>query len=113
VGRKNGLTWRFEKGKLPPADAFWSLTMYNTEFFFGPNPINRYDLGQRDHLAANPDGSVEIYLQAASPGKDRESNWLPAPKGKFSLVMRLYAPRQTPPSILNGSWTPPPVQPVP
>jgi len=75
-----------------------------------PNAINRYDLAQRDKLITNPDGSVDMYLQAESPGKDKEANWLPAPKGKFVLVMRIYAPRKTPPSILDGSWTPPPVK---
>ena len=84
---------RFEKGKLPPAEAFWSLTMYDADFFFVPNPINRYDLAQRDKLVANPDGSIDMYLQAESPGKDKEANWLPAPKGKFVLVMRIYAPQ--------------------
>jgi hypothetical protein len=95
---------------LPPAEAFWSLTMYDDDFFFVPNPIRRYDLAQRDKLVANPDGSVDMYLQAASPGKDKEANWLPAPKGKFKLVMRIYSPKDAPPSILDGSWTPPPVK---
>jgi hypothetical protein len=104
---------RFEKGQMPPAEAFWSLTMYDTDFFFVPNPINRYDLAQRDKLITNPDGSVDLYIQAESPGKDKEANWLPAPKGKFNLVMRIYAPRGKPPSILDGSWTPPPVRRVP
>jgi hypothetical protein len=100
---------RFEKGQLPPAEAFWSVTMYDPEFFFVPNSINRYSLSLRDKLVTGPDGSVEFYLQADSPGKAKEANWLPAPKGKFDLVMRLYAPRGTPPSILDGSWAPPPV----
>jgi len=100
---------RFAKGKLPPAEAFWSLTMYDDDFFFVPNPINRYDLAQRDKLMTNADGSVDLYVQAESPGKDKEANWLPAPKGKFDLVMRIYAPRKTSPSILDGSWTLPPV----
>ena len=104
---------RFEKGQMPPAEAFWSLTMYDTDFFFVPNPINRYDLAQRDKLITNPDGSVDMYLQADSPGKDKETNWLPAPKGKFVLVMRIYSPRKTPPSIVNGTWTPPSVKRVP
>ncbi len=103
----------FDKGQLPPAAAFWSLTLYDTDFFFAPNPINRYELAQRDHLVTNPDGSVDMYLQADSPGKDKEANWLPAPKGKFDLVLRLYWPRATPPSILDGSWTPPPVRRAP
>jgi hypothetical protein len=81
--------------------------MYDTSFFFVPNPIKRYDLAQRDKLITNPDGSVDMYLQATSPGKDKEANWLPAPKGKFNLVLRIYSPRGTPLSILDGTWTPP------
>ena len=91
-GAKYKYVVRFEKGQLPPAEAFWSLTMYDDDFFFVPNPINRYDLAQRDKLVTNPDGSVDMYLQAESPGKDKEANWLPAPKGKFKLVMRIYSP---------------------
>ena len=104
---------RFAKGQLPPAEAFWSLTMYDTDFFFVPNAINRYDLAKRDHLITNPDGSVEIYIQAESPGKDKQANWLPAPNGKFTLVLRLYTPTTKAPSILDGTWTPPPVKRVP
>ena len=78
-----------------------------------PNAINRYDLAQRDALRTNPDGSVDLYLQSDSPGKDREANWLPAPKGKFVLVMRIYTPRKAAPSIVDGTWTPPPVKRVP
>ncbi len=112
-GSSRNYVVHFDKGQLPPAEAFWSLTMYDTDFFFVPNPINRYELAQRDKLTVNSDGSVDMYLQADSPGKDKEVNWLPAPKGKFDLVLRLYAPRTTPPSILDGSWTPPPVKPAP
>ncbi len=112
-GEKYKYVMRFEKGTLPPALAFWSLTMYDSDFFFVPNPINRYDLAQRDRLIPNPDGSVDLYLQADSPGKDKEANWLPAPRGKFVLVMRIYSPRTTPPSILDGTWTPPPVKRAP
>ena len=112
-GAKHNYVIHFEKGKLPPAEAFWSLTMYDSDFFFVPNPINRYDLAQRDKLVANPNGSVDLYLQADSPGKEKETNWLPAPKGKFVLVMRIYSPRKTPPSLLDGSWTPPSVRHVP
>jgi hypothetical protein len=110
VGAKRKYVVRFEKGQLPPAEAFWSLTMYDSDFFFVPNPINRYDLAQRDKLITNPDGSVDLYLQETSPGKDKEANWLPAPKGKFTLVLRIYSPKGTPPSILDGTWTPPPVK---
>jgi hypothetical protein len=112
-GARHGYVIHFDNGKLPPAEAFWSLTMYDEDFFFVPNPLNRYDLAQRDRLNTNPDGSVDLYLQADSPGKDKEANWLPAPKGKFVLVMRIYQPRTTPPSILDGSWTPPPVRRAP
>jgi hypothetical protein len=112
-GAKHKYVIRFEKGQLPPAEAFWSLTIYDADFFFVPNPINRYDLAQRDNLITNQDGSIDMYLQADSPGRDKEANWLPAPKGKFVLVMRIYSPRTTPPSILDGSWTPPPVNRLP
>jgi len=77
--------------------------MYDREFFFVPNPINRADLARRDRLIVNPDGSVERYLQANSPGKDKEANWLPAPNGKFDLILRMYWPKETPPSILDGT----------
>jgi hypothetical protein len=112
-GAEHKYVMRFEKGQMPPAEAFWSLTMYDTDFFFVPNPINRYDLSQRNTFITNPDGSLDLYLQAASPGKDREANWLPAPQGQFVLVLRIYAPRDTPPSILDGTWTPPPVRRMP
>ena len=79
---------RFEKGQMPPVNGFWSLTMYDANRFFVPNPLNRYTLSQRDHLPASADGSVIIYLQADSPGKDKEANWLPAPEGKFSVMLR-------------------------
>ena len=101
---------RFEKGQMPPVKGFWSLTMYDPEFFFVPNPIDRYSLSQRDTFVTNEDGSVDLYLQAESPGPDKEANWLPAPEGKFIPMLRLYWPEDTPPSILDGSWTPPPVR---
>jgi len=103
----------FEKGQFPPVKAFWSLTMYDPDFFFVPNSINRYELSQRDKFITNPDGSVDMYLQAVSPGKTKDANWLPAPKGKFALVMRMYWPMTTPPSIVDGSWTPPGAKRVP
>ena len=109
-GAKYKYVIHFEKGQLPPAEAFWSITMYDEDFFFFPNKINRYDLAKRDRLAIAPDGSVDLYLQAEPPGGNRDANWLPAPKGKFQLVMRIYAPRQAPPSILDGTWTPPPAR---
>jgi hypothetical protein len=112
-GAAHKYVMRFEKGQMPPVKGFWSLTMYDPEFFFVPNPINRYNLSQRDKLIANPDGSVDLYLQAESPGKDKEANWLPAPKGKFIPMLRLYWPTETPPSILDGSWKPPALKRVP
>ena len=101
---------RFEKGQFPPAKGFWSITMYDDKYFFVPNPINRYTISTRNKFKANPDGSVDVYVQNESPGKDKESNWLPAPKGEFVLMMRLYWPSETPPSILDGSWKPPHVK---
>ena len=97
-----GTSVRFEKGQLPPVDAFWSLTLYDTDFFFVPNPIDRYEVSQRDTFVTNADGSIELYIQAESPGKDKEANWLPAPKGKFALVLRMYGPKQSSPSIVDG-----------
>jgi hypothetical protein len=94
----------FDKGQMPPVDGFWSLTMYDAAYFFVPNPINRYTVSQRNKLAANPDGSVDLYIQNESPGKAKEQNWLPAPKDRFILMMRLYWPKETPPSILDASW---------
>jgi len=100
----------FEKGQTPPVDGFWSLTMYDKDYFFVDNPLNRYTLSQRNKLKANPDGSVDLYIQAESPGKDKESNWLPAPKDEFILMMRLYWPKEKPPSIIDGSWKIPEVK---
>jgi hypothetical protein len=100
----------FEKGQMPPVDGFWSLTMYDDQYFFVDNPLNRYNLSQRNKFKTNADGSVDLLIQKESPGKDRESNWLPAPAGGFVLMFRLYWPKETPPSILDGSWKPPEVK---
>jgi hypothetical protein len=100
----------FEKGQMPPVNGFWSLTMYDADRFFVPNALNRYTLSQRDNLAANADGSVDIYVQSSSPGKDKEANWLPTPKAKFGVMLRLYWPKDGPVSILDGTWKPPPIQ---
>lgn len=102
----------FEKGHLPPADGFWSLTMYDAAYFFVNNPLNRYSISARQNLKANADGSVDLYIQHDSPGADKESNWLPAPADKFILMMRLYWPREKDPSIIDGSWTIPAVKKV-
>jgi hypothetical protein len=88
--------------------AFWSLTMYNQAQFFAANPENRYAIGDRDALQYNPDGSLDIYIQRESPGKDKESNWLPAPaSGPFTMNLRLYWPKR---EVLVGSWSPPGVK---
>jgi hypothetical protein len=105
----NKYVMRFAKGQTPPVKGFWSLTMYDEDFFFVANPINRYSISPRQNLKANPDGSIDLLIQHESPGADKESNWLPAPAGKFQLMLRLYWPDPKAPSILDGSWTIPPV----
>ncbi|WP_040638856.1 DUF1254 domain-containing protein [Microvirga lotononidis] len=108
----NKYVMRFAKGQLPPVEGFWSLTMYDGAYFFVPNPINRYSISARQDLKANPDGSVDLYIQKDSPGADKESNWLPAPAGKFILMLRMYWPNESNPSIIDGTWTIPPVRQV-
>jgi hypothetical protein len=100
----------FDKGQFPPVKGFWSLTIYDENGFLAANPLNRYTLSQRDKFVSNPDGSVDLYLQADSPGKAKEANWLPTPKAKFGLILRLYWPTETPPSIIDGTWKPPAVK---
>jgi len=95
----------FPAGRLPPNDAFWSLTMGNAKNRFVPNPLNRYSVSDRSGLAQNPDGSVDIYIQNTAPA-GHESNWLPAPSGAFILWLRAYLPGQT---ILDGEYKVPPV----
>ncbi len=102
----------FKKGLTPPVSGFWSLTMYDAEYFFVDNPLNRYSISARQPLKANADGSIDLLIQHESPGPDMESNWLPAPQGKFILMMRLYWPDEGNPSIIDGSWTIPPVKKV-
>ncbi len=108
----NKYVMRFAKDQLPPVEGFWSLTMYDGSYFFVPNPINRYSISARQDLKANPDGSVDLYIQKDSPGADKESNWLPAPAGKFILMLRMYWPNESNPSIIDGTWTIPPVRKV-
>jgi hypothetical protein len=103
----NKYVMHFPKGQLPPTQGFWSITMYDANYFFVANPINRYSISARQNLKANADGSVDLYFQNQSPGADKESNWLPAPAGKFVLMLRMYWPDETPPSIIDGSWKPP------
>ena len=100
----NNYVMHFPKGHLPPVSGFWSITMYDDKYFFVNNPLNRYSISPRQNLKTNPDGSTDLYIQKDSPGADKESNWLPAPAGKFILMLRMYWPREGTPSILNGSW---------
>jgi hypothetical protein len=95
----------FPPGGLPPNDAFWSLTMADANERFVANPINRYSVGDRSGLAQNPDGSVDIYIQNAAPA-GHQSNWLPAPAGRFKLWLRVYLPGA---AILHGEYTVPPI----
>jgi len=96
----------FDAGKTPPVDAFWSLTLYDETQFLVDNPIHRYTIGDRDELKYNPDGSLDIFIQRDRPAQ-RESNWLPAGEGAFSLTMRLYMPKA---SFMNGQWKLPAVE---
>jgi hypothetical protein len=101
-------TLHFDREQLPPVHAFWSLTMYDERQSFTSNSINRYAIGDRDRLAFNSDGSLDIYIQRGSPGQGKESNWLPTPaKGTFTMNLRLYWPKA---EALNGTWAPPPVK---
>jgi hypothetical protein len=100
----NKYVLHFNKGEMLPVDGFWCVTMYNAQYFFVDNPLNRYNVSQRNKFKTNADGSMDIYTQADSPGKAKEANWLPAPKDEFVLMMRLYWPKEKDPSILDGSW---------
>lgn len=95
-------TMHFSKEQLPKVHAFWSVTMYNAQQFFAENPINRYAIGDRDALKYHDDGSLTLYIQRDNPGKEKESNWLPAPQsGTFNLTMRLYWPDT---EMTSGNW---------
>jgi hypothetical protein len=106
---KNTVT--FAKGETPPVNAFWSITMYMIDqgWWFVPNPLNKFTVSLRDNPKFNDDGSLTLYFQNESPGKDKEANWLPAPKGPFIPMLRMYWPKDTAPSIIDGSWKPPAV----
>jgi hypothetical protein len=100
----------FNKGEMPPVNGFWSLTMYDADYFFVQNPLNRYTLSSRSKFKTNRDGSVDLYIQNTSPGKARESNWLPSPSGKFILMFRFYWPKE---AIIDGTWKLPAVTSIP
>ena len=112
-GSKHNYTLTFEAGQFPPVNAFWSVTMYDgkTQLLI-KNPINRYLINSPmlPNMKLDANRGLTLYIQKDSPGADKESNWLPAPNGPIYLVMRLYWPKETPPSILppgEGTWKPP------
>jgi DNA sulfur modification protein DndE len=97
----------FPKDRLPPVKGFWSLTLYDYQYFFFDNAIDRYALSPRSNLKMNADGSVDLLIQHDSPGREKASNWLPAPQDDFILMWRFYWPDQ---NIINGMWAPPAVE---
>ena len=99
-------TLHFDKGATPPVRAFWSITLYDPQGFQVANALNRFAISSWMPFKYNPDGSLDLYFQNESPGKEKEANWLPAPKGAFNLTMRLYSPQS---EALTGRWNPPPV----
>jgi hypothetical protein len=106
----NRYTLRFAPGQLPPVNAFWSLTMYDEpQSLLVANPINRYLINSPmlPELKRDADGGLTLIIQNESPGKDKEANWLPAPKGPFSMIMRLYWPKE---EVVDGKWMQPPLQ---
>jgi len=109
VGEKK-YVMHFDRDQLPPVEGFWSITMYDMDGFTVPNALNRYAIGDRDDIKYNEDGSLDIYMQHTSPGREKESNWLPTPaKGKLGITMRLYGPKE---SVLDGGWKPPYIEEV-
>jgi hypothetical protein len=102
----NRYVMHFTKADIPPIhpQGFWSLTIYDKDYFLAPNAINRNALSSRDKFQKNPDGSMDLYIQKESPGADKESNWLPTPEGEFILMLRLYWPKE---EAINGAWVPP------
>lgn len=107
-------TLTFAKGQTPPVGGFWSITMYEIDngWWFVPNALNKFTVSPRNDLKYNEDGSLTLYFQNESPGADKEANWLPAPKGDFIAMLRMYWPKENAPSILDGTWTPPSVEKV-
>ena len=102
----NKYTLHFEKGSAPPVGAFWSVTLYDADGFQVANSLNKFDVASWMPLKYNADGSLDLYFQNESPGPDKEVNWVPAPKGAFNLLLRMYAPSM---DALTGKWNPPPV----
>jgi hypothetical protein len=106
----NAYVIHFDKGQTPPADGFWSITMYDSEYYFYPNALNKLTVSMRDNPVVNADGSIDLYFSHEKPANAPQANWLPAPAERFILMMRLYWPSEKSPSILDGTWSPPPVK---
>jgi hypothetical protein len=102
----NKYALHFNKGDMPPANAFWSITLYDDDGYQVANPLNRFAVSSWMPFKYNADGSLDLYFQNESAEVDKAANWLPAPKGPFNLTMRIYAPK---PDVLTGKWNPPPV----
>jgi hypothetical protein len=102
----NKYTIHFDKGSAPPVNAFWSITMYDPAGFAYPNSLDRQAVSSWMPFTYNADGSLDLYFQNESPGKNKEANWLPSPKGAFNMTMRLYSPKS---DALTGRWNPPPI----
>ncbi|MBA3751654.1 DUF1254 domain-containing protein [Candidatus Dependentiae bacterium] len=103
---KHSYVIHFPKEAVPPVKGFWSVTLYNDEYFFAKNPLKKYSISPRDPLQYNNDGSLDLYIQESSPGINKESNWLPAPLFNFILMLRLYWPEK---AVIDGTWQPPAV----
>jgi hypothetical protein len=109
----NRYVLHFNPGMTPPVNAFWSVTMYDSQSFFVDNPIHRYAISSWMPLQKNGDGSIDLYIQHESPGESKDSNWLPAPKDDFNVTLRMYWPKDKTPSINDGTWVPPAVTQTP
>lgn len=103
----NAYVVHFDKGQLPPAGAFWSVTMYDAEGYQVANELDRFAIGDRDDLVFNGDGSLDLWIQHDRPADDKVANWLPAPTGAIAVTMRIYEPGD---ELFSGAWVPPAVQ---
>jgi hypothetical protein len=103
----NRYVLHFDAAQVPPTEGFWSLSMYDEKQHFVANPLGRFNIVSTDRIKRNADGSLDLYIQNANPGADKESNWLPAPKAPFNLILRIYWPKQ---EVIDGRWNPPGVR---
>jgi hypothetical protein len=106
----NRYVLHFDKNQSPPVNAFWSVTLYGADSFFVSNTIDRYAISSWMPLKYSADGSLDIYIQKEPADGDKRSNWLPSGDADFNLTLRMYWPKESAPSIFDGSWTPPGVQ---